>query len=282
MKENLRTSCPVCGSPFGRNGSCPGCGFDIGLWYEQYATLSPLKERTSLRSRQTQWQKKNGNRLRCPDCGGELFAVLLDESSLRCEGCGHVLSQLALRKLLGSKGSGTAKRTEPDTMWRSDLAMVAITVRSSRRLVTGYTGSVPFLELPEGIDGIDSHAFEGHAGLQGVRLPAGLSSIGEAAFSGCSSLREIRIPEGVTILRENTFARCFQLEKVTLPEGLIRIEEHAFYCCSSLRELRIPDSVKEISPDAFQWTHLTLSASADWIRRNRKTMEDAQVFCKSL
>lgn len=271
--------CPVCGNSIEQGRPCMLCGFDEGLWYEQYATLAPLKAEISLRSRRAEWQDTVRNRLLCPNCGGMLFTAQLDEAALRCHACGHKLSLTGLRELL-SPGTPEPKKDEPPVDWQLDLARLEAKERRSQMVVTGYSGSAPFLKLPEGrVIAIAKQAFEGCAFLQGIQLPDGITFIGEAAFSDCSSLREIRIPDGVTVLQQNTFARCYQLERVELPRTLRRIEDNAFFCCNSLRELRIPDSLESFSRNAFRWTRrdFRLIASIRWIRLHRHLLEEAQV-----
>ncbi|MBR3474773.1 MAG: leucine-rich repeat protein [Oscillospiraceae bacterium] len=291
MTEQTPMACPVCGGPFREERPCPRCGFDQGLWYERYATLSPATGLKSLRMLRKERQQPGRGRLSCPRCGGRLFSALLDKESLCCDACGFCLDQKQLREqktswlssLIGEKPDGEGLQGDPQTStWQEDPENCRILMDSGRAILVGYTGNCSMLRLPEEITVIGGHAFEDCSSLQQVRIPYGVREIGQAAFAGCRSLRQIVLPAGITTVQANTFANCSRLESVTLPEGLLSIEANAFYCCSALRRLRIPDSVRNISEDAFRWTHLTLYASSRWMELNRRTLEKAQLFCMPL
>ena len=273
--------CPVCGSAFSGAGPCPSCGFDRGLWYERYATLSPLREGIGLRARRANWQKTVRDRLLCPECGGLLFTILLGETALRCDVCGCVLGQSRLRELLPAKRAEAAKRENDPPLWKEDPEQLQILSFRKQKVVTGYSGSLPFLKLPEGVTALAGHAFEGRTSLQSVLLPQGLTMLGEAAFSGCRALKTIELPAGVSVLRRRTFANCSALERATLPNGLCSIENEAFSGCGSLRELRVPDSLKTLAESAFRGVHpdFRLVASPGWIRAHAHLPETVGVPC---
>ena len=297
MREKEFTNCPICGGIPGTGGLCPNCGFDPGLRYSRYPSLSPLPDGAILRTRRAAWEDRTKGLLRCPKCGGIRFSVLLNEAALRCDACGEKLGQESILKLLPPELAESVKgkeqvdsgRTEEQTAanieepaihWQEDERHLQFLTRRGQKVVTGYTGKVENLVLPTDVTGIAGHAFEGCAGLKNILLPASLTMIGEDAFSGCGALERITLPSEITVLRENCFARCTRLREVILPEGLRRIERNAFCFCGSLKELRLPDSVEEIMEDAFRWTRrdFVLCASGDWIRKHRQSLEKRKIL----
>ena len=65
-------------------------------------------------------------------------------------------------------------------------------------------------------------------------MPQNLESIGSHAFDGCSSLQSIIIPEGVTVINDYSFQNCTSLASIELPQNLESIGRYAFDYCNSL------------------------------------------------
>ena len=53
------------------------------------------------------------------------------------------------------------------------------------------------IQIPEGVDSIPEHHYEGCDRLELIRIPNTIQEIGDYAFRGCSSLQMVYIPEGV-------------------------------------------------------------------------------------
>ncbi len=71
--------------------------------------------------------------------------------------------------------------------------------------ITGYSGGVAALFIPETIDGhtvtaIGNRAFKGNLRLAAVTIPDTVTEIEEDAFSGCTGLTSIKLPKNLKIL----------------------------------------------------------------------------------
>lgn len=105
--------------------------------------------------------------------------------------------------------------------------------------------------VPEGIETIDSYAFQGCSAITKIVLPNSLRSIEWYAFDGCKSLTEINIPDSIEKLPWYCFRNCESLKHINLPYSLKSILYNAFSNCYSLTEIDIPDSVTLIGDEAF-------------------------------
>ncbi len=153
--------------------------------------------------------------------------------------------------------------------------------------ITGYSGSVSALAIPQTIDGhkvvaignsafegtclvnvtipdtvtdIGDYAFENCKQLSSVQLSNSLVSLGHDVFLSCTSLTSIRIPkslESVSIFYGGPFKDCSALQNVELESGMTKIPNDLFKGCPGFTTITIPDTVTEIGEDAFAYTNLT-------------------------
>ena len=153
--------------------------------------------------------------------------------------------------------------------------------------ITGYSGSVSALAIPQTIDGhkvvaIGNSAFKGTClvnvtipdtvteigdlafayceQLSSVQLSNSLVSLGHDVFLSCTSLTSIRIPkslESVSIFYGGPFKDCSALQNVELESGMTKIPNDLFKGCSGFTTITIPDTVTEIGEAAFAYTNLT-------------------------
>ena len=82
------------------------------------------------------------------------------------------------------------------------------------------------MTLPESLEKIGSHAFDGNKSLKSVNIPAKVKTIEERAFSFCG-LTELVIPEGVLVIDQDAFLGN-SLKNLTLPSTITSIGESAF------------------------------------------------------
>ena len=151
--------------------------------------------------------------------------------------------------------------------------------------ITGYSGNVSALSIPETIDGhtvvaigksafkgntqlaavtipdtvteIENGAFSSCAGLTDIKLPRNLKTLGGDAFYGCTGLTSVLIPKTV----ENThfyyngiyspFRECNNLQAVKFEDGMTRIPNSILCFCAAKLDIVIPSSVTEIGECAF-------------------------------
>ncbi len=122
--------------------------------------------------------------------------------------------------------------------------------------ITGYSGTVIDLTIPDLIDGlpvkaIRAKAFFQRLDLKSVMISDGTTSIGFSAFYGCSSLTNITLPNSLTNLGNYAFDGCYGLTSVTLPNSLTTIGYAVFEFCNGLTNVTIPTSVTSIGEYAF-------------------------------
>lgn len=99
---------------------------------------------------------------------------------------------------------------------------------------------------------ISSGMFYECALLKTVEIEAeGINSIESYAFQKCTSLENILIPKSVRAIGRYAFEKCTKLKKVDLFYGLLEIGQCAFYGDSALSEIQIPNSVTTIGSQAF-------------------------------
>lgn len=106
------------------------------------------------------------------------------------------------------------------------------------------------VQVPEGVEEIDPHAFSGCLSLRRITLPDSLKRIGAGAFAGCTALESAEIPAGVQEIPADAFVRCVSLREVRLPASLKRLQSFSFWGCRSLRRVDVPEGA-DIDDDAF-------------------------------
>ena len=107
------------------------------------------------------------------------------------------------------------------------------------------------LEIPEGVERIDTYAFAYCTHLAEVTIPESVKFIGERAFEGCEVLNDVTLPAGLTGIEPFTFFLCEWLDQITIPEKVERIGAGAFSGCSDLKTVELPTGLKCIEKEAF-------------------------------
>ena len=79
-----------------------------------------------------------------------------------------------------------------------------------------YSGTDTKVIVPEGVKQIGK-AFAGKTRVKSIVLPDGLEKIDSDAFNGCILLEEIVVPDSVTIISEDAFTGLGNLKKLTVP-----------------------------------------------------------------
>ena len=87
--------------------------------------------------------------------------------------------------------------------------------------ITGFTGEVRILVIPETIGGlvvrsIGKHAFAARKDLQEVILPRSVRRLSLFAFHNCSSLRKMSLSDGVDDYYDGVIRQCSSLEEIEL------------------------------------------------------------------
>lgn len=131
-----------------------------------------------------------------------------------------------------------------------------VTVKGIRGDVFRNT-SLERVTLPNTIDTIRGHAFEGCSQLQSINIPTNVKSIGAYAFSECENLLYVEFPESLKHIGAYAFNHCEQLSINNLPQQMDSIGAYAFQSCWKIKELTLPDNLTEIHAFCFSGTRIT-------------------------
>lgn len=72
-----------------------------------------------------------------------------------------------------------------------------------------------YYRIPEGVEAIDTAAFEGCWALKTIELPSTLKTIGLEAFYNCDNLMSVEIPVSVTSIEPYAFFNCYNLRIIS-------------------------------------------------------------------
>lgn len=131
-----------------------------------------------------------------------------------------------------------------------------VTVKGIRGDVFRNT-SLERVTLPNTIDTIRGHAFEGCSQLLSINIPTNVKSIGAYAFSECENLLYVEFPESLKHIGAYAFNHCEQLSINNLPQQMDSIGAYAFQSCWKIKELTLPDNLTEIHAFCFSCTGIT-------------------------
>lgn len=90
-----------------------------------------------------------------------------------------------------------------------------------------YTYGITSVTIPEGVIGIQSHAFSCGSSLETVSLPDSLEYIDDRAFYGCSGLTSVELNNGLKYIGSKAFAAT-GLTEITIPASVEYIGSGAF------------------------------------------------------
>lgn len=108
--------------------------------------------------------------------------------------------------------------------------------------------SLETINMPDGVESIESHAFHNTSSLGELRLPESLKTIGLEAFSS-SSIHSINL-ECVESFDHYAFGYCRNLVNINLGDNLKSIAYDAFSVCP-IKELKLPNCPYRIGSNAF-------------------------------
>jgi len=104
--------------------------------------------------------------------------------------------------------------------------------------------------VPDGVESIDSGAFQSARELKNVSLPNSLRELSSFAFAYCSSLESIDLGSGIKAISEGAFYYCTSLKAIDIPDNVERLEG-AFTGCTNLTSVVIGKGVIYIETPAF-------------------------------
>lgn len=128
-----------------------------------------------------------------------------------------------------------------------------------QRMLVSFKGNdkLERVILPNCIDKVSDHMFEGCTSLKYVDIPESVVTIEESAFFELYNLETVVLHEGLKIINRYAFQNCTSLANITLPNGLTNIYGRSFQNCTSLTRITIPETVKYIEGSAFESSGLT-------------------------
>ena len=108
------------------------------------------------------------------------------------------------------------------------------------------------VEIRDGVESIENHAFASCMALTEIILPATLESMGGSAFRDCTSLRSVTFREGAKTVGSSAFLNCTALTDVKLASTIQTIGSQAFQNCIALESIVLPTSYGTKKHDASE------------------------------
>lgn len=95
-------------------------------------------------------------------------------------------------------------------------------------------------DLNEGLQTIESYAFEECVSIIDVNIPSSVISLGSYAFKSCSGLTNVVLNEGIENIGSGAFEGCTSLVDFIIPNSVKIIESHILKGCTNLTNLTVP------------------------------------------
>ena len=108
--------------------------------------------------------------------------------------------------------------------------------------------------IPEEIKTVGRKCFAG-TNVEEVVLPEGIETIDSDAFNFCTKLKKINFPETLKVIDHGAFNGCFSLETVILPKVMKEINNYAFYA-AGVKHLTLPERVSSVGIKVFAKTDI--------------------------
>lgn len=108
--------------------------------------------------------------------------------------------------------------------------------------------------IPKGIKTIGRACFAG-TNVEEVVLPEGIETIDSDAFNLCTKLKKINFPETLKVIDHGAFNGCFSLETVILPKVMKEINNYAFYAVG-IKHLTLPERISSVGIKIFAKTDI--------------------------
>lgn len=128
--------------------------------------------------------------------------------------------------------------------------------------------------IPKGIKTIGRACFAG-TNVEEVVLPEGIETIDSDAFNFCTKLRKINFPETLKVIGHGAFKGCFFLETVILPKTMKEISDYAFYE-AGIKQLILPENVNFVGTEVFAGTDIETTDIPENFTLNSAMFEKCQ------
>jgi len=107
--------------------------------------------------------------------------------------------------------------------------------------------------VPEGIVGIEQHAFDCGANLQEIVLPDSLKTLYSAAFWGCSGLMKLELPQNLERIYNGVFEECISLVELVIPPSVNYLDYYLIPINHNLENLVFLGDMPEMYYETLQW-----------------------------
>lgn len=128
--------------------------------------------------------------------------------------------------------------------------------------------------IPKGIKTIGRACFAG-TNVEEVVLPEGIETIDSDAFNLCTKLKKINFPETLKVIDHGAFNGCFSLETVILPKTMKEISDYAFYE-AGIKQLILPENVNFVGTEVFAGTDIETTDIPENFTLNSAMFEKCQ------
>lgn len=128
--------------------------------------------------------------------------------------------------------------------------------------------------IPKGIKTIGRACFAG-TNVEEVVLPEGIETIDSDAFNFCTKLRKINFPETLKVIGHGAFKGCFFLETVILPKTMKEISDYTFYE-AGIKQLILPENVNFVGTEVFAGTNIETTDIPENFTLNSAMFEKCQ------
>ena len=133
--------------------------------------------------------------------------------------------------------------------------------------ITGYTGNVSALVIPDEIDGhkvvkLGNGVFKKHQEIVSAQIPDSITSIGVSAFRDCSNLENVNLPKNLISIGNRAFFNCVSIRNIYIPKTLVEVDTsgwnwwYPFEGCSNLEKVEFEEGITQIPTGIFGNTGL--------------------------
>ena len=133
--------------------------------------------------------------------------------------------------------------------------------------ITGYTGNVSALVIPDEIDGhkvvkLGNGVFKKHQEIVSAQIPDSITSISASAFRDCSNLENVNLPKNLISIGNRAFFNCVSIRNIYIPKTLVEVDTYGwnwwypFEGCSNLEKVEFEEGITQIPTGIFGDTGL--------------------------
>ena len=181
----------------------------------------------------------------------------------------HVFRSAALRDLsIGSSLSSIeflntnyniqSIYVDPENQYYSSKDKMLLS-KDGRELL--YAIDTQSVTVPDGVEVIRRHAFNGRSSVKNVVLADTVSQMDPRIFYYCTNLENVNLGTQLTAIPDDSFSECNKLSSVVIPDTVISIGMRAFYE-TNLTSVSLPSSVLSVDTYAFERCSSLVSMSA--------------------